>query len=618
MKKILALLLIVFFAPIYAQANTLIIPADDDGIVTVPRTQSSDLKEHSLVSIESDSAAAITSKMGVTTFSALNYNNGIFDTMSKNLYSVKYEGFDFGKITDNNASTYTTFGQNAIFIIEFTKAINFSAIHSNVTNSIVTYNFYLEDKHVHRLTGSLANYHPLLVKADKIVITSIDNETFYELDFFGDLDIDYIAVSNLVINNIKENSANVSYKLPNTKYLTSVSVLLDGKVVYEGQSESVVLPNLESDKTYEVIARAHYSDGNHIDTKVNFKTAKDKNPPGKVVNLTAKQVANTVVLNWTAPTDKDLSHYRITRNGILLTNDLKAITYIDTSPKLNTDNVYRVLAADEAGNFSSGASVTITVVGTEVFNVQAKAASHDKVDLSWKNPQRDDFETVRIARKNQDSGIVKKILNFFSSNDGYTDLFQTNGTIFNDLTVNADTQYTYRLRTVLSGDESPGVTVNVKTPKVTASGGGVEVDPNNKDYTITWTSPTTGKMKILVGGKEYKTVPAADKKIVIPAADMKFDLIGKPDVKLVPVSDDGKEGIPSSPGGGGTSGGGGLGDIVGGGAVNAVLNANNLLKAGVALLGAIGGFVLLGLAFRVVPKLIRTIRTAYAARGGIN
>lgn len=45
-------------------------------------------------------------------------------------------------------------------------------------------------------------------------------------------------------------------------------------------------------------------------------------------------------------------------------------------------------------------------------------------------------------------------------------------------------------------------------------------------------------------------------------------------------------------------------------------SAGDLLTAGVALLGVVGAFVLLGLAFRVVPKLVSLIVNAFSAGGG--
>lgn len=45
-------------------------------------------------------------------------------------------------------------------------------------------------------------------------------------------------------------------------------------------------------------------------------------------------------------------------------------------------------------------------------------------------------------------------------------------------------------------------------------------------------------------------------------------------------------------------------------------SASDLLQAGVALLGVVGAFVLLGLAFRVVPKLISLITGAFRQGAG--
>lgn len=44
--------------------------------------------------------------------------------------------------------------------------------------------------------------------------------------------------------------------------------------------------------------------------------------------------------------------------------------------------------------------------------------------------------------------------------------------------------------------------------------------------------------------------------------------------------------------------------------------AGDLLTAGVSLLGVVGAFILLGLAFRVVPKLVGLIVNAFTAGGG--
>jgi len=45
-------------------------------------------------------------------------------------------------------------------------------------------------------------------------------------------------------------------------------------------------------------------------------------------------------------------------------------------------------------------------------------------------------------------------------------------------------------------------------------------------------------------------------------------------------------------------------------------SASNLLSTGAGLLGIVGGFVLLGLAFPMVLKLIQVVRRSFGQNGG--
>lgn len=237
-----------------------------------------------------------------------------------------------------------------------------------------------------------------------------------------------------------------------------------------------------------------------------------------------------------------------------------------------------------------------------------------QVFLSWKMPEYDELQFARIYRKKENSGIVAKMKSLFVSDDGYSPLFETNGTNFRDLTVAADTEYTYKVTTVDTNDaETSGVTIKTKTPKMSVSGGNTEVDENG-DYIITWDSPTTGKIKVLIARKEYAIVSAADKKIIIPKEEMKFDLLGNPDVQLIPIDEEGNEGLPSKPGGGGNNSGG-IGDIIGGGDA-AEITPENTLDIAIGLFLLVGGFLLLGMSFWLVPKIIRLIRQAFDDKNG--
>nr|WP_011154341.1 hypothetical protein [Lysinibacillus sphaericus]AAP86225.1 LP1G.08 [Lysinibacillus sphaericus] len=251
----------------------------------------------------------------------------------------------------------------------------------------------------------------------------------------------------------------------------------------------------------------------------------------------------------------------------------------------------------------------------EVTNLTAIPTAQD-VSLKWKMPEYKELEKARIYRQKTDVGLFVRM---FRSASTYEPLFETNGTTFKDLTVKADTEYTYKVTTVDTNDnESEGKTIKIRTKKMSVSGGGTEKDENG-DYTITWTSPTTGKIKVLVGGKEYAVVSASDKKIVIPKNKMEFDILGNPDVQLIPIDEDGNEGLPSKPGAGeGTGNGGGIGDIVGGSDLADLLSPSNLLKAGMGLVALVGSILLIRMAFILAPKLIRLIRNALKKEKDVN
>ena len=166
---------------------------------------------------------------------------------------------------------------------------------------------------------------------------------------------------------------------------------------------------------------------------------------------------------------------------------------------------------------------------------------------------------------------------------------------------------------MIDGKESDGVVTNVKTPKVSVIGSGVTAPTDESGlYVVKWDAPTTGQMKVLVGDKLYTTVAASTKQVSIPKSDIKYDLFNMPQVQLLHVDDNGQESAITRPDGASGNNGGGLGSIPGASAELAeILSPLKLLGSGVGLLGVVGAFVLLGLAFRVVPHLVKTIRSSF-------
>lgn len=251
----------------------------------------------------------------------------------------------------------------------------------------------------------------------------------------------------------------------------------------------------------------------------------------------------------------------------------------------------------------------------EISELKVLDKKMDAVSIIWENPEHFTFHHVNIYRKNKNkesTSIINKIENLFVSNayaetDGFTPMFQTNGTYWKDMTVEPETTYEYKLTTVnILEQESNGLVIAVTTPSepLPEMGGEEIITDENGDYKVIWTSPTSGKVKILVDGSEYAVVDASLGQYVIPKEDMVYDLFGKPKVQLVPISTTGKEGKPTKPPVNGESPG-----TIG---VTMPFTANDFLKTVMSLIAWVGPFILLALAIYFAPQIIRFLKGAIA------
>jgi len=271
----------------------------------------------------------------------------------------------------------------------------------------------------------------------------------------------------------------------------------------------------------------------------------------------------------------------------ILFNNYYDITYkkvVGIDIENPTGRIYKINEFDIFSN-----SLTITPELEEIKEVNAEA-SHDRIDLSWSLPETEYFEHVNIYRKS-----VRDVQTFsLLSTDEYDPLFETNGTYFNDFTVEEQTTYDYKLTTEFQGLESEGVTVQATTlvappPEL---GGQEFEEQENGDYLVTWQQPETGQVRILVDGQEYVVVPATDKQYTIPASDMKYSALGDPLVGLQTIGDNGEESEVEQQESN----------------VNLPFGINELLTTSAGLLRVIGSLILLGLSFILVPKFIKVIK----------
>lgn len=448
------------------------------------------------------------------------------------------------------------------------------------------------------------------VKVKKLVVASTDVNPIREFEMFvGEVEAPVAALkvdesyTKAIVSWANPSKAHYSKKI----YLNNVLV----KEIKDG-SNSYELTNLKSNEEYEVKVVVHYGatgEEEGLPASMKFKTKKFND----LADLKVSDIKhNSATLIYKLPEGaKSLEIYDEKNKLIDTTTNKNA--YVINNLQGETNYTYTVRVVYENGETSEKQQVKFATVEAdrEVLSLTATSTAAD-VSLKWKMPTYKALDVARIYRQKEDAGTFARM---FRSASTYEPIFETNGTTFKDLTVKADTEYTYKVTTVDTTDnETDGKTVKIRTKKMNVSGGGTEKDENG-DYVITWTSPTTGKIKVLVGGKEYKIVQASDKKIVIPKDKMVFDIIGKPDVKLIPIDDDGNEGTPSKPGG--TGNGGGIGDIVGGSDLAETLSPENILKSGMSLFVLIGAILLLRLSFVIVPKLIRLIRNAISKKHNV-
>lgn len=354
--------------------------------------------------------------------------------------------------------------------------------------------------------------------------------------------------------------------------------------------------------------RASNSDtsGHYIYEFEVFGIESETEPPGLISNVNVDTTTTTATIRYILPQDSDFSHLNLYDESGTFISQVTSSTYTFESLEPNTTYTYKITSLDESGNESEPYTVTFTTQEpAEVEEIEA-VATDKSVELTWVNPERDDFQKVRIYRKTQSEEQTAFETLIYGSvayaSTEYVPLFETNGTQFKDLTVEPETTYEYKLTTTdVSGYESEGVTTTVTTAEeVPPEMGGTDVKQDaNGDYLFTWTSPTEGNVKVIVGGEEYSIVPASAGQLLIPKEDMKYSSFGDPDVQAVPISPTGLEGEKENVSGNPLS------------ELEIPFNVNELLQTGMGLLLFLAPIVLLALCFVLLPKLKRAIWEAF-------
>lgn len=539
----------------------------------------------------------------ISTFSTNDYRNGLFDGNYVRSTSFPRQA------KDNDLTTSGSFGGTVVFDRKI-----------NITGAYLKYTMDQGTGSESRAGGIeitclndegktiQSNYNPKnnnyttfsCLNTKSIVLKFYNNPINYtykvfEFEVLGEPARIYEAVSNVVAKDITDSSFVVEYENPDTPEVIANEIYLDNVLIHDGSKVTrYKFENLQPEKKYNLRIDTVYDDGQKISFATGVTTLERLQPPADVTKLKAVYENDAVKLTYEIP--KDTESVKIYKESALLT-EVTTNSYSDKEVEANRTYIYKVIAVNKKGQ-SNGATVSITIPSKEVTELKAKP-SFDRVDLSWKLPTNKKFNRVVIYRTDLSRNVMSRMFTSMFSKE--EPLFETDGTYFNDLTVKSDTKYRYRVASVIDGVESSGITVDVTTLKQRVEGGNV-VENENGDFTVTWTTPTKGQIKVYVGGELYATVDAVTKKYTIPGKDMKYTQLGGPDVKLMPIAEDGTEGELSTPGGTGLT------------PIDGVFDGDDLLGTAMQLVALVGGLILLSLSFPVVRKLIKLIRNALSRR----
>ena len=366
------------------------------------------------------------------------------------------------------------------------------------------------------------------------------------------------------------------------------------------------------DVTKVTIARPH-SQGRTIYYELDFFGTYEKEVKiyDKAHSLTAETTYNSINLNWVNPHLLGFKNVLLYVDGKLIdTLSPETTSYTLTRLKPSTSYQIELVALYDDGGKSEQEILSVVTDDVlpeekEIQKLTAKAKS-DRVDLSWQLPSKnDDLQHVNIYRGTvKEVASVSRFRNVASAAEGsdLKKIFETNGTYFNDLTVEENTTYDYKLTVQQTdGTETQGIQTRVTTavaPPPTLEGLVVSKTESGGGYLVTWDEPTEGEITIIVGGKEVGKVPAGDKEFLIPESEIPKDMLGNPDIQVKVTDSKGKESKPTRPG-------------IGEGIEKPValpFDVVGLIKTCFDLLKVLAPFILLGLAIRFVPKLIKLIK----------
>lgn len=282
-------------------------------------------------------------------------------------------------------------------------------------------------------------------------------------------------VTNLNASNITETTLLLAWVASTSSDIASYDVYNGGTLLANVSSTSYSITGLMAKTSYNFTIKSKDNSGNtSTGISINVMTA-DTTPPVNITSLVATgTTTNSVSLSWGGSTSTDVQDYQVYNNGVLVST-VTATTYTVTGLSSSTTFTFTVKARDNAGNISSGVSISATTA------TSADTTAPDNVtNLSYSNL------TDRSVFLTWTASISPDILSYDIYN-GSTFIVNTSNTEYTLTGLLSSTIYTI---TVKSKDNSNNVSAGTSVTFTTLSSAVVNIDGGT--FTDTSTSTVDG------------------------------------------------------------------------------------------------------------------------------
>ena len=282
-----------------------------------------------------------------------------------------------------------------------------------------------------------------------------------------------------------------------------------------GATDSHTISNLSVNTEYSFRLTAVDRSNDTAATTLSVSTSPDSTtPPSPISNFGVTAVSTDctkMALTWDAPTDLDLKELRINwsptdgeSQPVRVTSDFATATSKTiTGLKSNTPYTFKIIAEDNDGNDSSEvtgiATRTSACAALEAPTIGASSATTTSITLNWTNPSQKDFTHVTLAPV---SPTIDKNGNPIAVSTHRGEPGATDSHTITSL--NADTEYTFRLTAVDTSNDAEATDSSVRTsPDSTTSPSPISnfrvtaVPTDCTKMALAWDAPTDLDLKEL-------------------------------------------------------------------------------------------------------------------------